>query len=183
MDSYQLVGHESGLKKIRFVSWITNPNLKRFGWYRDHESSQFSKDSTCFHESNESLQILSTMARNESLKIEIRIVDLFRKKKIPKLLDSFRFGRIRTWIPYPWTNLSLTSSWSTRQFAGIFLSFSLLSFFLSFILSIRILSFFLSFFHFLRLEICALLDIYIGDGTVQSFGRRFKLNLRLAGSL
>jgi hypothetical protein len=72
MDSYRFVGHESGLKKIRFVSWITNPNLKRFGSYRDHESSQFSKDSTCFHESNESLRILSTMARNESLKIEIR---------------------------------------------------------------------------------------------------------------
>ncbi len=72
MDSYRFVGHKSGLKKIRFVSWITNPNLKRFGLYRDHKSSQFSKDSTCFHESNESLQILSTMAQNESLKIEIR---------------------------------------------------------------------------------------------------------------
>jgi hypothetical protein len=72
MDSYRFVGHESGLKKIRFVSWITNPDLKRFGLYRDHKSSQFSKDSTCFHESNESSRILSTMARNESLKIEIR---------------------------------------------------------------------------------------------------------------
>ncbi len=72
MDFYQFVGHESGLKKIQFVSWITNPNLKRFGSYRDHESSQFSKDSTCFYESNESLRILSTMAQNESLKIEIR---------------------------------------------------------------------------------------------------------------
>jgi hypothetical protein len=72
MDSYQFLGHKSGLKKIRSVSWITNPNLKRFGSYRDHESSQFSKDLTCFHKSNESLRILSTMARNESLKIEIR---------------------------------------------------------------------------------------------------------------
>ena len=71
MDSYQFVGHESGLKKIRFVSWITNPDLKRFGSYRDHESNQFSKDSTCFHKSNESSRILSTIARNESLKIEI----------------------------------------------------------------------------------------------------------------
>jgi hypothetical protein len=69
MDLYRFVGHESGLKKIRFLSWITNPDLKRFGSYRDHESSQFSKDSTCFHESS---RILSTMARNESLKIEIR---------------------------------------------------------------------------------------------------------------
>jgi hypothetical protein len=119
MDSYRFVGHESGLKKIRFVSWITNPDLKRFGSYRDHESSQLSKDSTCFHESNESLRILSTMAWNESLKIEIReseiltnpdsrirtlkirIVDSFRKKKNPKLLDSFRFGRIRIRIPHP----------------------------------------------------------------------------------
>ncbi len=72
MDSYQFVGHESGLKKIRFVSWITNPDLKRFGFYRDHESREFSKDSTCFHESNESSRILSTMAQNESLQIEIR---------------------------------------------------------------------------------------------------------------
>ncbi len=72
MDSYQFEGHESGLKKIRFVSWITNPDLKRFGLYRDHESSQFSKDSTCFHESNKSSRILSTIAQNESLKIQIR---------------------------------------------------------------------------------------------------------------
>jgi hypothetical protein len=68
-DLYRFVGHESGLKKIQFVLWITNPDLKRFGSYRDHESSQFSKDSTCFHES---LRILSTMTQNESLKIEIR---------------------------------------------------------------------------------------------------------------
>ena len=71
MDSYRFVGHESGLKKIRIVSWITNPDFKRFVSNRDHESSQFSKDSTCFHESYESLRILSTMARNESLKIKI----------------------------------------------------------------------------------------------------------------
>ena len=30
MDSYRFVGHESELKKIRFVSWIMNPDLKRF---------------------------------------------------------------------------------------------------------------------------------------------------------
>ena len=71
----------------------------------------------------------------------------------------------------------LTSSWSTWQFAGIFLSFVLsfshLSFFLSFFLSLFLsfflsffqLEFFFSFFHFLRLKICALLDIYIGDCT------------------
>ncbi len=60
MDLYRFVGHESGLKKIRFVSWITNPDFKRFGSYRDHESSQFSKDSAFFHESNESSQIFTT---------------------------------------------------------------------------------------------------------------------------
>jgi hypothetical protein len=113
-----LTGHKSGLKKIRFVSWITNPNLKRFGSYRDHESSQFSKDSTCFHQSNESSRILSTMAQNESLKLEIReseslsfgfanpnLKDSYRgfvsEKKIPKLLDLFCFGRIRIRIPHP----------------------------------------------------------------------------------
>jgi hypothetical protein len=114
MDSYRFVGQESGLKKIRFVSWITNPNLKRFGWYRDHESSHFSKDLTCFHKSNESSRILSTMAQNKSLKLEIReseslrilklriresgfanpnLKDLYRgfvsEKKIPKLLDLY----------------------------------------------------------------------------------------------
>jgi hypothetical protein len=94
MDLYRFVGHESGLKKIRFVSWITNPDLKRFGSYRDHQSSQFSKDSTCFHESNESLQILSTMARNESLKIEIHESESLRILGFgfanPNLKDSFR---------------------------------------------------------------------------------------------
>ena len=70
---------------IRTVSWITNPDFKRFVSYRgsriltlkdsfrivSHESSQFSK--ICrFYESYESLRILSTIARNESLKIKIR---------------------------------------------------------------------------------------------------------------
>jgi hypothetical protein len=53
------------VKKILLV-------FKRFVSNHDHESSQFSKDSTCFHESNESLRILSTMAQNDSLKIKIR---------------------------------------------------------------------------------------------------------------
>ena len=73
MDSYRFVGHKSELKKIRFVSWITNPDLKRFGSYRDHESSQFSKDSTCFHESNKSLRILSTMALTNPEVLDSRI--------------------------------------------------------------------------------------------------------------
>ena len=96
MDSYRFVGHESGLKKIRIVSWITNPDFKRFVSNRDHESSQFSKDSTCFHEI---LRILSTMARNESLKIKIRESESLRILKIriresgfvnPNLKDSYR---------------------------------------------------------------------------------------------
>jgi hypothetical protein len=73
MDSYRFVGHESGLKKIRIISWITNPDFKRFVLNRDHESSQFSKDSTCFHESNESLRILSTMALTNPEVLDWRI--------------------------------------------------------------------------------------------------------------
>jgi hypothetical protein len=42
----------------------------------------FQKIRPCFHESNESLQILSTMAQNESLKIEIR---KSKSLRIPKL--------------------------------------------------------------------------------------------------
>jgi hypothetical protein len=57
MDLYRFEGHKSGVKKIQFVLWITNPDFKRFGLYRDNKSSQFSKDSTCFHESNKSLKI------------------------------------------------------------------------------------------------------------------------------
>ncbi len=99
MDSYWFVGHKSGLKKIWFVSWITNPDFKRFGSYRDHKSSQFWKDSTCFHESKKSLRILSTMAQNESLKIEIREFESLRILKLwicksgfanPNLKDSYR---------------------------------------------------------------------------------------------
>jgi hypothetical protein len=112
----------------RFVSWI------RFvDW--------FSKDSTCFYKSYKSLQILSTIARNKSLKIKIReseslrilkiriresrfvtpnpkysyrgfvswicfwkirFVDSFRANQNLKLLDSFRFVRIRIRIPHPY---------------------------------------------------------------------------------
>ncbi len=68
MDSNQFEGHKSGLKKIQFVLLITNPDLKIFG---DHESSQLTKDSTCFQESNKFSWILITIAQNESLKIKI----------------------------------------------------------------------------------------------------------------
>ena len=126
LDSYRIVDHESWLLKIRFDSLVTNPvNFQRFA---------------CFYESNESLRILSTIARNESLKIEIReseslrilkirirksgfvnpnlkdsyrgfvswirfwkirFVDSFRENFFSKLLDSFRFVRIRIQIPHP----------------------------------------------------------------------------------
>ena len=70
----------------RFVSWI------RFvDW--------FSKDSTCFYESYESLRILSTIAWNESLKIKIRESESLRIFKVriresgfvnPNPKDSYR---------------------------------------------------------------------------------------------
>ncbi len=98
MDLYLFIGQESGLKKIQFVLWIKNPDLKRLGSYRDHESSQFLKDPTCFHESNKSLRILSTIAQNESLKIEIRKSESLRILKLQiresktlkiRIVDSF----------------------------------------------------------------------------------------------
>jgi hypothetical protein len=78
VDSFRIVVTNPDSKKIRFVSWLTNPDSFRIV---DHESFMFSKYSfcrlifkrfACFYESNESLRILSTMAQNESLKIEIR---------------------------------------------------------------------------------------------------------------
>jgi hypothetical protein len=38
----------------------------------DHKSSKFSKNSTCFHDSNKPLQIFSTIAQSKALKIKIR---------------------------------------------------------------------------------------------------------------
>ena len=48
MDSYRFVGHESELKKIRFVSWITNPDLKRFVSIRLSRIQSIFKDSPVF---------------------------------------------------------------------------------------------------------------------------------------
>ena len=98
-----------------------NPDLKRFGLYHDHKSSQFSKDLTCFPEFDKTSRILSTKAQNESLKIKIRESRILtnpgwqiresrfanpdpkdsirgfvlEEKQIPKLLNSFHFRRIR----------------------------------------------------------------------------------------
>ncbi len=77
--------HESQFKKIRFDLLVTNPvNFQRFA---------------CFYESYESLRILSTMAQNESLKLEIRKSESLRIFKLriresgfanPNLKDSYR---------------------------------------------------------------------------------------------
>ena len=136
-DSFRFVIDESG-----FVSYRGSRILhvfKRFlSWIRFVD--WFSKDLTCFYKSYESLWILSTIARNESLKIKIRkseslrilrdqiresgfvttnlkdsyrgfvlwirfwkirYVDSYCANKNLKLLDSFRFVRIRIRIPHP----------------------------------------------------------------------------------
>ena len=140
MDLFRIVVTNPDSKKIRFVLWLMNPDsfCGFVSWIRFVD--WFSKDSTCFHESYESLRILSTIARNESFKIKIReseslrilkiwirksgfvtpnlqdsyrgfiswirfwkirFVDSFHANKNLKLLDSFRFVRIRIQIPHP----------------------------------------------------------------------------------
>ncbi len=106
LDSYRIVDHESWLLKIRFKSLVTNAvNFQRFA---------------CFYESNKSLWILSTIARNESLKIEIWkskslrilklriresglqirtlkicIVDLIRRSVFERFVSWIRFLRLK----------------------------------------------------------------------------------------
>ncbi len=85
LDSYRIVDHKSWLQKIGFESLVTNSvNFQRF---------------TCFYESNESLRILSTIAQNESFKIEIRESESLQILKFwiresgfanPNLKDSYR---------------------------------------------------------------------------------------------
>jgi hypothetical protein len=68
MDSFRFVITNPDSKKVRFDLLVTNPvNFQRF---------------VCFYESYESLRILSTMARNESLKIEIQESESLRILKI-----------------------------------------------------------------------------------------------------
>ncbi len=85
MDLYRIVTTSPDSKKIWFVPYNMNPANPGFVSYRgsriltlkdlfrivSHESSQFSKI-RLFYESNKSLQNFSTIAQNESLKIEIR---------------------------------------------------------------------------------------------------------------
>ncbi len=107
-DSFCFVIDESGFVSYRgsqilhvfkrFVSWI------RFvDW--------FSKDSTCFHESYESLRILSTIARNESESLRFGFANpdsWLRTLKI-RIVDSFCgfvFERFVSWIRFVQTKIS-----------------------------------------------------------------------------
>jgi hypothetical protein len=100
-DSFRFVIDKSGFVLYRgsrilhvykrFVSWI------RFvDW--------FSKDSTCFYESYESLRILSTIARNESLKIKIRESESLRIFRVRiheswiRFVDSFLKDSFRGFV-------------------------------------------------------------------------------------
>ena len=120
MDLYRFVGHKSGLKKIRFVLWITNPDLKRFVLYRgsriltlkdsfrnvNHESSQFSK----IHLFLQIQRILSTVAQNKSLKIEICESESLRIQTLKiRIVDSIRrsvFERFVSLICFVKTKIS-----------------------------------------------------------------------------
>jgi len=108
MVSFRIVVTNPESKKIRFVidesgfvsyrgSRILHVFKRFVSWIRFVD--WFSKDSTCFHESYESLRILSTIARNESLKIKIPESESLRILKIriresgfvtPNLKDSYR---------------------------------------------------------------------------------------------
>jgi hypothetical protein len=98
--------------RIRFVSCITNPSCFQKIRFVDSFRRLIFKRFACFYESYESLRILSTMARNESLKLEIRESESLRILKIriresgfvtPNLKDSycgFVFERFVSWIRF-----------------------------------------------------------------------------------
>jgi hypothetical protein len=130
LDSYRIVDHKSWLKKIRFESLVTNPvNFQRFAcFYESYESyeslqilSSIAQNKSLKIEicKSKSLQILKLWTResgfaNPNLKDlyrgfiswicfwKIRFVDSFCANKNLKLLDSFRFVRIRIQIPHPY---------------------------------------------------------------------------------
>ncbi len=103
MDLCRFVITNPDSKKVRFVLYETNPGfvsyrgsqiltLKDSFWFVSHKSSLFSKIRLF-------LRILSTIAQNESLKIEIRESESLRILKIriresgfvnPNLKDSYR---------------------------------------------------------------------------------------------
>ncbi len=116
MDSYQLVDHESGFVSYRGSQILTWKDLFRVV---DQKSSHFQKIQPVFTNPmnpHKSLRIFSTIAQNESLRIQagelvkldlqvrtlkICFVDSFRNFYFSKLPNWFWFGRIRVWIPHP----------------------------------------------------------------------------------
>ncbi len=91
LNSFCIVIMNQDSKKVRFLPYETNPDLFRIV---DHESLMFSKDSfcrlifrdlTCFHESNESLRILTNP--DESL---VHRRTLNKPESILVSKDSFR---------------------------------------------------------------------------------------------
>ncbi len=112
MDSYRIVTANPDSKKVRFVPYNMNPANPGFVSYRgsriltlkdslrivSHESSQFSK--ICLF-----LWILSTIAQNESLKIEIRESETL-KIRIVDLICRSVFERFVSWIRFMKTKIS-----------------------------------------------------------------------------
>ena len=106
MDLYRIVITNPDSKKVRFVPYDMNPGFASYRGSRiltlkdlfrivSHESSQFSKIRPFLRIQ----RILSTIARNESLKIEIRESESLRILKLqiresgfanPNLKDSYR---------------------------------------------------------------------------------------------
>ncbi len=83
--------------RIRFVSWITNPSCFQKIRFVDSFRRLISKDSTCFYESYESLRILSTIARNESLKIKIRESESLQIFKVQICKSGFVNPNLKDW--------------------------------------------------------------------------------------
>jgi hypothetical protein len=112
MDSYRIVTTNPDSKKVRFVPYDTNPANPGFVSYRgsriltlkdsfrivSHESSQFSKIRLFLRIQ----RILSTIARNESFKIQIRESESLRIRTLKiGIVDSIRrsvFERFVLWI-------------------------------------------------------------------------------------
>ncbi len=132
MDSFCIVVTNPDSKKIRFVSWLTNPTSQicKSGFaspiLKDSNGGfvswpELTKTRPVFTNPtnpHEAWWILSTIAQNESLQIQAgkfadlicraffkRFVSwiLFVRSKIPNY--SMRFGRIRIRIPHPYVSV------------------------------------------------------------------------------
>ena len=124
MDSYRIVVTNPDSKKIRFVLWLTNPSSQiresRFaspilkdwnhGFISWPELLKIRLVFTNPTNPHESWRILSTIARNESLRIHaggfanpdsrirtlrIRFVDSFRRHVFERFVSWIRFWKIR----------------------------------------------------------------------------------------